>query len=225
MESFFASMKKELIYRKKYDTIEEVKTDVFRYIKLFYNRKRLHSSLGFVSPVELRLKTNNFCTGRNAYGCCVTLLKNATNPNEMSVLISSLLWVSILMFSMVIIVILFIVGLTIGRKQIYHWKASVICLIICTIVFVLLQFDYMSPIILDIKQFQTDHYEMAVVKTIYSTNNVMQMIEIELELPNGEIVWVKAPDYIEKGAKIENIFVAKRSRILVGYCNDTSLME
>ena len=140
----------------------------------------------------------------------------------MSVLISSLLRVSLLTFLMVITVILFIVGLTIGRKQIHHWKASVICLIICTIVFVLLQFDYMSPIILDIKQFQTDHYEMAVVKTIYSTNNVMQMIEIELELPNGEIVWVKAPDYIEKGAKIENIFVAKRSRILVGYCNDTS---
>ena len=86
----------------------------------------------------------------------------------MSVLISSLLRVSLLTLLMVIIVILFIVGLTIGRKQIHHWKASVICLIICTIVFVLLQFDYMSPIILDIKQFQTDHYEMAVVKTLYS---------------------------------------------------------
>ncbi len=56
MESFFASLKKELIYRKKFDTIEEVKTDVFRYIELFYNRKRLHSSLGYMSPVEYRLK-------------------------------------------------------------------------------------------------------------------------------------------------------------------------
>ena len=44
---FFASLKKELIYRKKYATIDEVKTDVFRYIELFYNRKRLHSSPGF----------------------------------------------------------------------------------------------------------------------------------------------------------------------------------
>ena len=52
MESFFAGLKKELIYRKKYDTIDEVKTDVFRYIELFYNRKLRHSSLGFVSPVE-----------------------------------------------------------------------------------------------------------------------------------------------------------------------------
>ena len=47
MESFFASLKKELIYRKKYATIDDVKTDVFRYIELFYNRKRLHSSPGF----------------------------------------------------------------------------------------------------------------------------------------------------------------------------------
>ncbi len=45
---FFASLKEELIYRKKYATImNEIKTDVFRYIELFYNRKRLHSSPGF----------------------------------------------------------------------------------------------------------------------------------------------------------------------------------
>ena len=56
MESFFASLKKELIYRRKYDTIEEVKTDIFKYIELSYNRKRLHSSLGYMSPVEYRLK-------------------------------------------------------------------------------------------------------------------------------------------------------------------------
>ena len=48
VESFFASLKKELIYRKKYVTMEEVKTDVFRYIELFYNGKRLHSSLGYI---------------------------------------------------------------------------------------------------------------------------------------------------------------------------------
>ena len=55
VESFFASLKKELTYRRKYDTIEEVKTDVFMYIELFYNRKRLHSSLGYMSPVDYRL--------------------------------------------------------------------------------------------------------------------------------------------------------------------------
>ena len=55
VESFFASLKKELIYRKRYATIEEVKADVFRYLELFYNRKRLHGSLGYMSPVDYRL--------------------------------------------------------------------------------------------------------------------------------------------------------------------------
>ena len=43
MESFFATLKKERIYRREYATMEEVKADMFRYIELFYNRKRLHS--------------------------------------------------------------------------------------------------------------------------------------------------------------------------------------
>jgi len=55
VESFFSSAKKECIYRKEYDSIEEVKQDLFAYIELFYNRKRLHSSLGYLSPVEYRL--------------------------------------------------------------------------------------------------------------------------------------------------------------------------
>jgi len=46
MESFFATLKKERIYRREYVTMEEVKADMFRYIELFYNRKRLHSVLG-----------------------------------------------------------------------------------------------------------------------------------------------------------------------------------
>lgn len=47
---------KERIYRREYVTMEEVKADMFRYIELFYNRKRLHSVLGYMSPVEYRLK-------------------------------------------------------------------------------------------------------------------------------------------------------------------------
>ena len=40
VESFFASLKKEKIYRRKDETMEEVRKDVFWYIEMFYNRKR-----------------------------------------------------------------------------------------------------------------------------------------------------------------------------------------
>ncbi|MBP6739874.1 MAG: IS3 family transposase, partial [Leptospiraceae bacterium] len=40
----------------KYQTKEEAKTDLFRYIEVFYNRKRFHSTLGFTSPVNFRLQ-------------------------------------------------------------------------------------------------------------------------------------------------------------------------
>lgn len=56
VESFFASLKKEKIYRRKYETMEEVKKDVFWYIEMFYNRKRRHSALEYMTPVEYRLK-------------------------------------------------------------------------------------------------------------------------------------------------------------------------
>ena len=51
-KSFFASLKKEKIYRREYDTMEEVKKDVFWYIEMFYNRKRRHSTLKYMTPIE-----------------------------------------------------------------------------------------------------------------------------------------------------------------------------
>ena len=56
MESFFATLKKELAFRREYGTIEEVRSDLFKYIELFDNRKRLHSKLNYMSPVAYRLK-------------------------------------------------------------------------------------------------------------------------------------------------------------------------
>jgi putative transposase len=53
-ESFFSTAKRECLYRKEYVTIDEVKLDLFDYIELFYNRKRMHRSLGYKSPVEYR---------------------------------------------------------------------------------------------------------------------------------------------------------------------------
>jgi putative transposase len=52
VESFFASLKKEKIYRREYATMKEVKKDVFWYIEMFYNRKRRHSTLKYMTPIE-----------------------------------------------------------------------------------------------------------------------------------------------------------------------------
>jgi putative transposase len=52
MESFFASLKKELVHGENYATREEARASIFEYIEVFYNRVRRHSSLGYKSPVE-----------------------------------------------------------------------------------------------------------------------------------------------------------------------------
>ncbi|MDP4189901.1 MAG: IS3 family transposase, partial [Bacteroidota bacterium] len=52
MESFFGTLKKELIHHRKYRTREEARRDIFEYIEVFYNRERLHSSLGYLSPAD-----------------------------------------------------------------------------------------------------------------------------------------------------------------------------
>jgi putative transposase len=51
-ESFFATLKKELVYRNHFRTKAEAKKAIFEYIEVWYNRRRLHSSLGFKSPVQ-----------------------------------------------------------------------------------------------------------------------------------------------------------------------------
>jgi transposase InsO family protein len=49
-ESFFASLKKELVHDEDYQTREEARASIFEYIEVFYNNQRLHSSLGYVTP-------------------------------------------------------------------------------------------------------------------------------------------------------------------------------
>jgi transposase InsO family protein len=51
-ESFFSTLKRELIYRERYRTREEAKQSLFEYIEVFYNRQRRHSTLGYLSPLE-----------------------------------------------------------------------------------------------------------------------------------------------------------------------------
>lgn len=50
MESFFGTLKAEGTDRRSFNTRQEAKTVIFEYIEVFYNRQRLHSSLGYVSP-------------------------------------------------------------------------------------------------------------------------------------------------------------------------------
>ena len=52
MESFFATLKTELVHRRRYQTRAEAATDLFAYIEGFYNRRRRHSSLGYLSPEQ-----------------------------------------------------------------------------------------------------------------------------------------------------------------------------
>jgi putative transposase len=51
-ESFFASLKKELVHDEDYQSRAEAIASIFEYIEVFYNRQRRHSTLGYVSPAE-----------------------------------------------------------------------------------------------------------------------------------------------------------------------------
>jgi putative transposase len=51
-ESFFATLKKELVHGRSWPTKAELRTEVFQYIEIFFNRRRRHSTLGYVSPVQ-----------------------------------------------------------------------------------------------------------------------------------------------------------------------------
>ncbi len=52
VESFFHTLKTELIYFEAYQTRDEAKKSVFDYIEIFYNRERRHSTLNYLSPVD-----------------------------------------------------------------------------------------------------------------------------------------------------------------------------
>jgi putative transposase len=57
VESFFASLKRERVKRRKYRTRDEARADIFDYIERFYNRERRHGYVGNISPVEYEDRT------------------------------------------------------------------------------------------------------------------------------------------------------------------------
>ena len=58
MESFFSTLKTELLHRQNWHSQAEVRLAIFDYIEIFYNRIRLHSSLAYQSPINFESKLN-----------------------------------------------------------------------------------------------------------------------------------------------------------------------
>ena len=58
VESFWSSLKYETVYHQKFATREAARAALFEYIEVFYNRRRLHSSLGYVSPINFESQLN-----------------------------------------------------------------------------------------------------------------------------------------------------------------------
>jgi transposase InsO family protein len=58
MESFWSTLKQELIYRRHFKTREQARQAIFDFIEVFYNRRRLHSSLGYRSPIDFETQNN-----------------------------------------------------------------------------------------------------------------------------------------------------------------------
>ena len=58
MESFWSTLKLELVYRGSFPTRAQARTEIFDYIEVFYNRKRAHSSLDYNSPVDFENLNN-----------------------------------------------------------------------------------------------------------------------------------------------------------------------
>ncbi len=52
MESFFSTLKRELVHGERYRTRKEARLSIFEYVEVFYNRKRKHSALGYMSPEQ-----------------------------------------------------------------------------------------------------------------------------------------------------------------------------
>ena len=57
VESFFGLLKRERVNRVRYQTRDEARADIFDYIECFYNRKRRHGYVGYLSPVDYELQS------------------------------------------------------------------------------------------------------------------------------------------------------------------------
>jgi putative transposase len=58
MESFWGTLKTEWVYRQKYATLEQARQSIFKYIECWYNRRRRHSAIGYMSPEQFEASLN-----------------------------------------------------------------------------------------------------------------------------------------------------------------------
>jgi transposase InsO family protein len=58
MESFWSTLKRELVHRFEFTTRAEARAAIFEWIEVFYNRERFHSALGYQSPVDFETQLN-----------------------------------------------------------------------------------------------------------------------------------------------------------------------
>jgi hypothetical protein len=86
-ESFFATLKKELVHRRSWPTRRELSSEVFEYIEAFYNRVRRHSTLGMRSPIDYENGTlsnsrTSLAASRLAHSPIKINTRNPTKPNR-----------------------------------------------------------------------------------------------------------------------------------------------
>jgi len=58
MESFWSTLKLELVYRGRFTSHRHAKFEIFDFVEVFYNRQRRHTSLGGLSPAQFEIKNN-----------------------------------------------------------------------------------------------------------------------------------------------------------------------
>ena len=57
MESFFGTLKTELVHQREYPDRDAARRDLFAYIEAYYNRRRIHSAIGYITPEQADRKT------------------------------------------------------------------------------------------------------------------------------------------------------------------------
>jgi putative transposase len=82
-ETFHASIKKERIYRRSWPTRAEARAAVFEYIEGWYNPRRRHSTLGYLSPAEFERHDAQLTAGRVSTAG-VTIASNRSIPSEIA---------------------------------------------------------------------------------------------------------------------------------------------